>query len=194
MSKSNRNLFFSLYWLFFLVGISTVLVGQVLPILARRFSISDSESGYFFIAHFAGSLSGIFLYNYQAQKSNFIRTILLGICASATGILLLNADSQVICTIGFFLNGICAGANIPAVNMLVAKLSSLRVSSSLQVLNFFWGVGAISSQPFFHALSSDGSVLLPTVLLAGAYLIAFVFIYSHRLEEKTEESSRVNRA
>ncbi len=188
MSKSNRDLFFSLYWLFFLVGISTILVGQVLPMLAQKLSLSDSESSRFFIAHFAGSLSGIFLYNHQAKKSGFVRTILIGILASAVGVLLLNADSQAICMIGFFLNGICTGANIPAVNMLVAKLSPLRVSSSLNFLNFFWGLGAILSQPFFYFLSDNGRILVPTILLSASYLSAFVLIFPYLSEEKTTKA------
>ena len=43
---------------FFVSGITTVLIGQILPILARRFALDDEQSAAFFPAQFAGSLTG----------------------------------------------------------------------------------------------------------------------------------------
>lgn len=191
MSKLDRYLLVLLYLLFFLVGITTVLVGQVLPFLSKRLSLTDAESGQFFAAHFAGSITGIFLYEALVKRKGFLSVILLGCLSAAVGVLLVNSDSQLICSLGFLLNGIGTGANIPSANMLLAEMKPAKAASALSFLNFFWGVGAIVSQPFFFSLADGNDLLLPTVLLSVAYFLIFVSLLFVSLQ-KTDKTSSVS--
>jgi MFS transporter, FHS family, glucose/mannose:H+ symporter len=177
MTKSNRPLIFLLHAAFFLTGVSTVLIGQVLPILAKRLALNDAELGQFFVAQFTGSLSGVFIYNFLVKKSGFVSGILVGLFSISCGALALNANSWLACAAGFFLIGVGTGTTLPGINMLVAELNPLRTAAALTVLNFFWGVGAILSQPFVAVLSRETSIVLPTSVLAGAAFLIAVSLF-----------------
>jgi fucose permease len=59
-SAARKRLLFLLHAGFLLIGIVTVLLGQILPVLSKRLSLNDREAGYLFVAQFAGSLAGAF--------------------------------------------------------------------------------------------------------------------------------------
>lgn len=177
MSKSSRSQIFLLHFTFFLTGISTVLIGQVLPILAKRLALNDAESGQFFVAQFTGSFSGVFIYNQLVKKFGFVSATLVGMISVTAGCLLLNFDSWEICAAGFFLNGIGIGTTLPAINMLIAELNPLRTASALNLLNFFWGFGAIFSQPFVSILSRETSILLPTAIVSGLFFVTAILLF-----------------
>ncbi len=66
----------------------------------------------------------------------------------ASGVLMLNLNRFDLCLLGFFINGIGIGLTLPSINMLILELNPTRTVSALSILNFFWGFGAILSQPF----------------------------------------------
>jgi fucose permease len=172
LPASNKKFLVWLHAGFLLIGIITVLLGQILPILSRRLSLNDSESGYFFIAQFAGSLLGVFLYNQGIKRIGHLKTLLIGFCLMSVGCLGLNADSFVFCLLMVLLYGIGIGSTIPTINMLVVELNPSKSSSLLNLINFFWGIGAILCKPFVDYIGSPESYFLPTVLLA---ILLFIF-------------------
>jgi fucose permease len=149
---------------FFVSGISTVLIGQVLPILANKFSLNDEQSANFFPAQFAGSLIGTFLTTWFGRRSKFLASSLIGCFLMGAGILMLNFASFEVCLFGFFVNGLGIGLTLPSINMLVLELNRRRAAAALSVLNFFWGLGAIMSQPFVDFFSSGTNILTPTAV------------------------------
>jgi len=72
------------------------------------------------------------------------------------------------------LNGAGIGLTLPSINMLTLELNPSRPASALNILNFFWGVGAILSQPFVDVLSHGTSIFIPTVALAALFVAAAV--------------------
>jgi fucose permease len=156
---------------FFLSGIATVLIGQVLPILSAKFSLNDEQSGNFFPAQFAGTLTGTVLTNWFGKRGNFLMASLLGCFSMAGGVLLLNLGSQEFCLLGFFINGIGIGMTLPAMNMLILELNPARTVSALSILNFSWGFGAILSQPFVDIFRTELNILLPTVILSISLIL-----------------------
>ena len=54
-----------------------------------------------------------------------------------------NFDSLFLCLSSVFIYGIGIGLTIPSINLLVIELDFQRSSSALNIVNFFWGVGAI---------------------------------------------------
>ncbi|MCU0240275.1 MAG: MFS transporter, partial [Pyrinomonadaceae bacterium] len=128
---------------FFLSGITTVFIGQALPILAKQFSLDDKQLAFFFPTQFAGSIFGTFLTNRFGKQNKFLSATTIGCFAMAVGVLLLSINSFELCLFGFFINGIGVGLTLPSINMLILELNTHRIVSALNILNFFWGLGAI---------------------------------------------------
>lgn len=173
----SRRFVFLLHFAFFLSGIATVLIGQVLPVLFRKLSLNDSDGGQLFIAQFAGSLTGNFIYGFTVKRFGFIFTILFSMLALAIGCLAINADDWSFCLLGFIILGIGIGGTLTSINMFVAETNPLRQAAALNVLNFFWGVGAILSQPYVALLSAPTSIFLPTSIFAGLLFLTTILIF-----------------
>lgn len=188
-----QKTFISLRWLncllcagFFLTGIATVLIGQVLPVLAQKLQINDAQSGYFFIAQFAGSICGTVVTTWFARRSEFLTASILGLISIAAGVLCLNFDVYALCLAGFFLLGVGVGVTLPAINLLTLEINRARAAAALNVLNFYWGVGAILSQPLIDVLISGTSLFVPTVALTFALAaVAAIFYVLPADTEKT---------
>ncbi|MFN6962428.1 MAG: MFS transporter [Pyrinomonadaceae bacterium] len=169
-TDDHRPLKVLVHIVFFLSGISTVLIGQVLPILAREFDLNDLEAGYFFPAQFAGTLTGTVLTNWFGRRRRFDQATAAGALLMAAGVLLMNWPSFAVCLVGFALNGVGIGLTLPAINMLVLELNPTRSAAALSILNFCWGAGAIVCKPFVD-YSGRGSIGVPTVILAAAMVL-----------------------
>ena len=155
-----------LHAIFFLSGIATVLIGQVLPIFARHFSLNDLQVSYFFPAQFAGSLFGTFITSRFGRRNNYMAAAMLGGIAMAIGVLLMNVDSFAFCLFGFFVVGMGVGLTLPSINMMIVEVNPERSAPALNILNFCWGLGAILCKPFVDLFSTPDSVGLTTGVLA----------------------------
>lgn len=171
---------------FFISGITTVLIGQVLPILANKFSLNDEQTGFFFPAQFAGSLIGTFLTSWFGKKNKFLLATIIGCILMSCGVLILNAGSYQLCLLAFFINGTGIGLTLPSINMLILELNPLRAAAALSVVNFFWGVGAIISQPFVDFFSHGTNIFTPTLILSLSLLVisAVLILMPKGLEQK----------
>ncbi|MEP6901225.1 MAG: MFS transporter [Actinomycetota bacterium] len=156
---------------FFVSGIATVLIGQVLPILSTKFSLNDEQTGNFFPAQFAGSLVGTFLTNWFGKRNKFLTASLLGCFLMGIGILMLNVNNLELCLVGFFINGLGIGLTLPSINMLILELNPTRSAAALSILNLFWGIGAIFSQPFVDFFAHGTNIFAPTAILTITLLI-----------------------
>lgn len=181
-----------LHVIFFLSGVTTVLIGQVLPVLAKHFSLSDLQVSYFFPAQFAGSLTGTFLTSLFAKRDNYLAASLIGTLLMAAGILMMNIDVFGICLIGFAINGIGIGLTLPSINMLILEMSQERAGSALSVLNFCWGAGAIVCKPFVDLFGTQDNLGLTTYLLAVPLVIMSIALFSigGGRKKTVEENSR----
>lgn len=163
---TTRGLKVALHVLFFLSGITTVLIGQVLPILAKHFSLNDLQVSYFFPAQFAGSLAGTFFSSRFARRNDYFAAVLIGGILMAGGILLMNVDAFSVCLLGFLINGLGIGMTLPSINMLILEMSRERAAAALSVLNFCWGLGAIVCKPYVDLFGTPTELGLTTYLLA----------------------------
>ena len=157
--------------MFFLSGVATVMIGQLLPILSGRFGLTDLGAGYFFPAQFSGSLAGTLFSNWFGRRSGFLTATVIGCVFMAAGILVLNSGVFWVCLVGFTLIGLGTGLTLPSINMLVVEMNPLGAASALSVLNFCWGVGAILCKPFVDATTSAVSILPMSLLLAAPLLV-----------------------
>jgi fucose permease len=80
--------------------------------------------------------------------------------------------------------GLGIGITLPSINMLTVELNPLKVTASLNFLNFFWGVGAIFCKPFVDAFGTQTSIVQPTVILAFLLFInALAIFFASRKSE-----------
>jgi fucose permease len=180
-SVPNNNLKYLLYFGFLLSGISTVLIGQVLPIFKDKFKLNDLQLGWFFPVQFAGSIIGTFTTNFLSRRYGFWLASIIGCFSMACGIFLISFDSFYACLCGFFLNGFGVGMTLPSINMTILEMNPAKASSSLNILNFFWGIGAIVSSQFVNYLRTDLNIFLPmTILSALLFTVATAISFSSK--------------
>ena len=74
--------------------------------------------------------------------------------------------------------------------MLIAEFNPTRTTSALNLLNFFWGVGAIICQPFIALFGTKTSVLLPTSIISFLLFVSIVAIFL--TTPKLEKADRNN--
>ena len=181
MTESTGNLrslkYYTLF-AFYVIGVITVLLGQVLPILSSRLGLNDAQSGGFFLAQFAGSITGTVCAASLARRYGFVRTTIAGFALMLIGLPGLNFHDYYLCWLSIFVYGSGLGITIPSVNLLTIEITPLeKQSSSVNLVNFMWGLGAISSRPFVAAVSINES-LVNVVAILLLLLMSLVVLFA----------------
>lgn len=184
--SGEQSINFLLYFGFFLIGGATVLIGQILPLVSARLSLSDSEAGNLFVAQFSGSLLGTLLANRLVKRFGFPFVLSIGFSLSALGTWAINSNSLLACLGAFFILGGGIGLTIPTVNLYTVEINREKTSSALNVVNFFWGFGAILCKPFVDFLGGK-DIFLPTSILAGL-LVSVGLAINFRAVRKLENT------
>lgn len=138
--RISARLVFILYLEFALTGAVTTLLGPLLPGLAKRCSLSDADAGLLIAAQFAGNFAGALFAN-----RNLGLSILTGLPLIALGVGGLAFSACSLNAIWAACYGIGLGLTISAINLIVARQDPSRRASSLTLLNFVWGAGAVGS-------------------------------------------------
>jgi FHS family glucose/mannose:H+ symporter-like MFS transporter len=145
-------------------GIMNVLLGPLLPTLAARWTINDTQSGDLFFAQFLTSTLGVLISGFLVPRHGYRFAIALGLLSMAAGLAVLPfvhwpAGLLVVASWGFGF-----GVTIPACNLLVADLQPERQAAALNLLNFSWSAGAVACPfllaPFARARATDLFLLL----------------------------------
>jgi len=165
--------------LFVPTGLITVMLGPVLPALSVRWSLNDTQSGYLITAQFLGSLLGTVFSGFALSKIGFRWTMISGVLLMGLGAAALGAYHYRWGLAAVSCYGIGIGLTVPAANLLVAMTSSEGRSSALNLLNFFWGAGAVSC-PFLLAALQRGEqigLFIAALLgLLGLLVLALLFV------------------
>ena len=140
-----RGALAAVHFVMVLTGVMTTLLGPVLPALAARWGLNDSQSGAFFTCQFLGSMTGVLLSGSLSEYLGPRRCMLFGCGLMSVGVGAMSIAPwmvALICTWGY---GVGLGFTIPAANLFVAQVNPERRGAALNLLNFAWGVGAILS-------------------------------------------------
>lgn len=178
---NNLPLKLSLHFSFFIVGIVTVLFGQIMPILAKTLSLNDEQSGFFATSQFVGSIIGTVSTAFLIRKIGFVKTLAIGFLLFVIGLSGLNIGGYEVSWASVCLYGIGFGLAIPSTLMLTAALNPIKTASSLNLMSFAWGIGAIVSQPFVGYFGG-GKFTAPTLILVGISLVfatIYLFIFAN---------------
>lgn len=176
-SPSARALTFAAYASFVPIGIATVLLGPMLPVLSARWSLNYAQAGALFTAQYVASTLAVALSGVLVARWGFRFAIKTGLLLMSVGVGFLLAGSTrvtgILC-IGVYGGGL--GLAVPAANLLVAAVNPGRRSATLNVLNFCWSAGAVSC-PFLIAAATKGhQVQLFLAVLAGFALLMAIGI------------------
>ena len=163
---------------FFVIGVITVLLGQMLPILSARLDLDDAQAGTLFLAQFTGSMLGTLIAIRVARRIGFILPIVAGFCLIAVGLPMMNIPNFAVCWAAIFIYGSGLGVTIPGINLLTIETTPIETqTSSVNLLNFCWGAGAICSQPFVASVSHENSLAGVTMILVfAAVILAICFL------------------
>jgi MFS transporter, FHS family, glucose/mannose:H+ symporter len=158
------------------IGVVTVLLGPLLPILSARWSLDYLQAGSLFTAQFLGSTLAVGLSGVIVARWGFRFAINAGLFAMAVGVGALPFSPRFLGLVCIFCYGAGLGLAVPAANLLVAAINAERRSAALSLLNFSWSVGAVSCPFLVGAAAKIHQVPLLLVILAAALLVVLLAI------------------
>lgn len=161
-----------LYAGFLITGVVTVLLGPLLPDLAREWRLPVEELRALFVVQFLASATGSLLSSYRLGLS-----LRLGYLLIAAGLVSLSLAGWPLALAPMAAVGLGLGLAIPATNLRVAHSQPTRRGAALSSLNMVWGAGAVACPLLFAVrppgMSSD-AVLLVLAAAGGLVLILLV--------------------
>jgi fucose permease len=125
-----------------LTGVVTTLLGPLLPFLAARWDLADSQAGGLFSAQFGGTLCGVALSGRLLRARGFVPTITLGLGLASAGIGALSVVGFGPGLAAIFAFGIGLGFTGPGFNIWIAEMHPHRRAAALALLNMAWALGA----------------------------------------------------
>jgi MFS transporter, FHS family, glucose/mannose:H+ symporter len=124
-----------------LAGLGTALLGPILPLLAKQWSMVDAQSGLLMMAKFCGAFLGGVTVSRRLRQS-----LLVGLIAGAIGFGgFAIAPSMEVGCMGLFVGGFGLGQIITSVNILAGRRFTEHRGSALALLNFSFSLGAMLS-------------------------------------------------
>lgn len=120
-------------------------LGTLLPLLTKRWALSDAQAGELFTAQFAGAMSGSLTQGFIAVRIGAHRCVPLGFALMAIGTAgVAFGDGLIVGMIALFLTGIGIGWAVPAENWLAGRYSPPEDQArAINVLNAWWCAGAV---------------------------------------------------
>ena len=175
---------------FVLTGVATVIVGPLLPVFIRKWSLDDGQAGLFFTVQFAAAMGGTALSSVLSSWRGYRPALVLGYVMIGAGLAALNTESHAIAMAAAASFGCGYGLVIPGSNLLVAEVGGARSASLLNLLNFAWGAGALACSPLI--LLALKLKQLPSLLAGFASLaclmILGLLLVSFRAEKQRESA------
>ncbi len=166
---------------FVLTGVATVIVGPLLPVFIRKWSLDDGQAGLFFTVQFAAAMGGTALSSVLSSWRGYRPALVLGYVMIGAGLTALNTESHAMAMAAAASFGCGYGLVIPGSNLLVAEVGGARSASLLNLLNFAWGAGALACSPLIllalklKQLPSllAGFASLACLMVPGLLLVSF---------------------
>ncbi len=190
-TEGHRNLLILLFAGFVLSGIATTIIGPMLPIFIRRWSLDDGQAGLFSTIQFLAALGGTLASSAIAAWRGYKPPLVLGYALMGGGLASLNANTHGVALTATAAFGLGYGLITPGTNLFVAELGGAKSASLLNQLNFAWGAGAMACSPLIAlALKHDGlaSLLTGTAIFGGILMLGLLFV-SFGVQKHEEDAS-----
>lgn len=175
-STSAKALTFAAYACFVPIGIATVLLGPMLPVLSARWSLNYSQAGTLFTVQYLASTLAVALSGALVSRLGFRFAIKTGLLLMSAGVGLLLAGPKLMGIFCIAVYGGGLGIAVPAANLLVAEVNPSRRSATLNLLNFCWSAGAVSCPILVAAAAKAHQFPLFLTAVAGFALLVAIGI------------------
>jgi len=156
---------------FVYIGIVTILLGPLLPYLARHWSLTDSQAGFLFTAEYSGSVLGNLLTGLLLPRFGFSKVMGSSFVLFFLALTFLGAGPWTLACLLIFLYGIALGLSVPTSNLRATQLPSANTAAAVSLLNSSWGIGAVLCPFLIAALSPSLGLRGFTASLAALALI-----------------------
>jgi FHS family glucose/mannose:H+ symporter-like MFS transporter len=155
-----------------LAGLGTALLGPILPLLAKQWSMVDSQSGLLMMAKFCGAFLGGVTVSRKLRQS-----LLVGMSAGALGFGgFAAAPSMGMGCVALFVGGFGLGQIITSVNILAGRRFTEHRGSALALLNFSFSLGAMLSALLAAWLLPRFALRSVLVWFAGLFVVGVVVL------------------
>jgi FHS family glucose/mannose:H+ symporter-like MFS transporter len=188
-TPGHRNVLVLLFAGFVLSGIATTIIGPMLPIFIRRWSLDDGQAGFFSSIQFLAALAGTLASSAIAAWRGYRPALVLGYALMGTGLASLNADTHIVALAATAAFGLGYGLITPGTNLFVAELGGAKSASLLNQLNFAWGAGAMACSPLIAlALKRNGlNILLTGAATFGGILVVGLLFASFGVQKHEKD-------
>jgi fucose permease len=183
--QSYRNLFIILCAGFVLSGMATTIVGPMLPVFIRRWSLDDGQAGLFSTVQFIAAWCGTLASTVIVSKRGYRAALVLGYLLMGAGLFILNAEAHLVATIAVSTYGLGYGLLTPGTNLLVAEVGGAKSASLLNLLNSSWGAGAMACSPLIALAlrhNAVSSFLIGFAVFGGLIVLSLLFTPSSKHE------------
>jgi FHS family glucose/mannose:H+ symporter-like MFS transporter len=179
---------------FILSGVATTIVGPMLPVFIRRWSLDDGQAGLFSSVQFLAALVGTGISGVWMTWRGYRPSLVAGYVLMGYGLAALNAATHLNALVATAAFGLGYGFITPGTNLYVAEAGGARSASLLSLLNFTWGAGAMACSPLIALALRHNR--LPGLLIGYAIFgaaLAFALLFA-QFDEKHEISPAGARA
>lgn len=165
------------YLSFILIGIVNTFLGPILPHLAEKWTITDTESGYFLAAQSLGGMVGTIASSFLFSRLSSRLILLVGFAFIALSLLGISSNIWEIGLISSLVSGVAIGLVIPTTTLIVSQTAKENRAAAINILNFFWAFGAILSPLLFFKLDSQTQLNFLLIALMLACAIFFIILF-----------------
>jgi fucose permease len=163
----------------------------MLPVFIRRWSLNDSQAGLFSTVQFMAAWIGTLASSAIASWRGYRPALVLGYALMGGGLAILNADTRILALAATATFGFGYGLLTAGTNLLVAELGGVRSASLVNLLNFMWGVGAMTC-PLLIAFALKHNRISLTLLGCAAFgvvMVIGVLFASFGADERPHEAN-----
>jgi fucose permease len=160
------------------IGIITTSLGPLLPMFSHRWGLSDAQAGFFFTVQYLMSLAGGVAIGWLLPRYGFSKVLGIGFLFLTLGMAFLGISPWFLTAFCVLLYGFGYGLANPATNLRGTQLPSSNVASAVSLLNFSWGIGAVSCPflvaalvPWIGIRGLGASVAVITLAIAVAHFL-----------------------
>lgn len=161
---------------FVLIGVSMTMLGPVLPYFTHRWNLTDGQAGLFFSTQYFGSFLGTVATSWLLPRMGFSKVISAGYFCFALGLACLGLGPWFFSTAFVAIYGLGYGLSNPSINLRATHLPSGNVAAAVSLLNFSWGIGAVSS-PFLVAFFLGRMSLRALAEMLTACFLALALVH-----------------
>jgi fucose permease len=169
------------------------MLGPVLPYFTHHWNLTDGQAGLFFSTQYFGSFLGTLVTSWLLPRLGFSKVISAGYFCFALGLACLGLGPWFFSTLFVAIYGTGYGLANPSVNLRATQLPSSNVAAAVSLLNFSWGLGAVSSPFLIAFFLGHLSLRALASLLAAGFLVLAVAHLFQKAEPAASRRSPPNR-